>query len=81
MSRSIATVSLSGTLEQKLAAAAGAGFDAVEVFEPDLIASPLSPGEVRQLAAELGLEIAMYQPLRDFEGVAATCDGPAASSS
>ena len=71
MSRSIATVSLSGTLEQKLAAAAGAGFDAVEVFEPDLIASPLSPGEVRQLVAELGLEIAMYQPLRDFEGVAA----------
>jgi 3-dehydroshikimate dehydratase len=69
MSTSIATVCLSGSLEQKLAAAAGAGFDAVEVFEPDLIASPLRPVEVRQLAAELGLEIAMYQPLRDFEGV------------
>ena len=39
---SIATVSLSGSLEQKLAAAARAGFDAVEIFEPDLVASPLS---------------------------------------
>jgi 4-hydroxyphenylpyruvate dioxygenase len=66
----IATVSLSGALDEKLRAAAGAGFDAVEIFEPDLIGSPLSPGEVRGLAAELGLEIAMYQPFRDFEGVA-----------
>jgi 4-hydroxyphenylpyruvate dioxygenase len=65
----IATVSLSGTLEQKLSAAAAAGFDAVELFEPDLIASSLAPAEVRDLAADLGLEIPMYQPLRDFEGV------------
>ena len=42
MSVSIATVSLSGSLEQKLRAAARAGFDAVEIFEPDLVASPLS---------------------------------------
>ena len=44
MRRSIATVCLSGTLEEKLAAAAAAGFDGVELFEPDLIASPLAPG-------------------------------------
>jgi 4-hydroxyphenylpyruvate dioxygenase len=69
MSLAIATVSLSGSLEQKLHAAARAGFDAVEIFEPDLIASPLSPGEIRSLAGELGLSIPMYQPLRDFEGV------------
>ena len=37
----IATVCLSGTLEEKLLAAAAAGFDAVELFEPDLIGSPL----------------------------------------
>ena len=37
MRTSIATVCLSGTLEQKLAAASRAGFDGVEVFEPDLI--------------------------------------------
>ncbi len=41
MRRSIATVCLSGTLEEKLAAAAAAGFDGVELFENDLIASPL----------------------------------------
>jgi 4-hydroxyphenylpyruvate dioxygenase len=43
MRRSIATVCLSGTLEDKLEAAAQAGFDEVELFEPDLIASALSP--------------------------------------
>ena len=68
MRTAIATVSLSGSLEEKLAAAAGAGFDAVELFEPDLIASRLRPREVRELADELGLDIPMYQPFRDFEG-------------
>src|SRR6185437_13881512 len=65
--RSIATVSLSGTLEEKLAAAARAGFDGVEIFENDLIACPLSPADVRLLTADLGLEILLYQPFRDFE--------------
>ncbi|GAA1753143.1 bifunctional sugar phosphate isomerase/epimerase/4-hydroxyphenylpyruvate dioxygenase family protein [Streptomonospora arabica] len=69
MRRSIATVSLSGTLEEKLRAAAAAGFDGVEVFENDLVASPLPPREVRAAAAELGLGIDLYQPFRDFEGV------------
>jgi 4-hydroxyphenylpyruvate dioxygenase len=67
----IATVCLSGTLEEKLAAAARAGFDGVEVFEPDLIGSRLSPAEVRIRAAELDLTIDLYQPFRDFEGVGA----------
>jgi len=40
---SIATVSLSGSLTQKLHACAEAGFDGVEVFEPDLVASEQSP--------------------------------------
>ena len=65
--RSIATVSLSGTLEEKLSAAARAGFDGVEIFENDLIACPLSPSDIRLLAADLGLEILLYQPFRDFE--------------
>jgi 3-dehydroshikimate dehydratase len=68
-SRSIATVSLSGTLEEKLSTAAAAGFDGVEIFENDLIASPLSPADVRSRAAELGLEITLYQPFRDFEAM------------
>src|SRR3954469_4529134 len=69
MRRSIATVCLSGTLEEKLAAAAGAGFDGIELFEADLLGSPLAPAEVRARADELGLTIDLYQPFRDFEGV------------
>ena len=48
MRRSIATVCLSGTLDEKLEAAAAAGFDGVEIFEPDLLSSPLRPSEVRE---------------------------------
>jgi 3-dehydroshikimate dehydratase len=70
MRTAIATVSLSGTLEEKLDAAAAAGFDAVEIFEADLIGSRLCAGDIRELVEGLGLEVAMYQPLRDFEGVA-----------
>ncbi|MFL1428112.1 MULTISPECIES: sugar phosphate isomerase/epimerase and 4-hydroxyphenylpyruvate domain-containing protein [unclassified Nocardiopsis] len=69
MRRSIATVCLSGTLEEKLRAAARVGFDGVEIFENDLVASPLRPREIRALAQELGLTIDLYQPFRDFEGV------------
>lgn len=69
MRTSIATVCLSGTLTDKLHAAADAGFDGVEVFEPDLIASPSSPEEIAALAARLGLSLDLYQPFRDAEGV------------
>ncbi|MGY6653408.1 bifunctional sugar phosphate isomerase/epimerase/4-hydroxyphenylpyruvate dioxygenase family protein [Amycolatopsis sp. TRM77291] len=65
----IATVCLSGTLEDKLAAAAAAGFDGVEIFENDLIASRRTPSEIRRLCADLGLTIDLYQPFRDFEAV------------
>ncbi len=71
MRHGIATVCLSGSLEDKLAAAAGAGFDGVEMFEPDLIGSRLSPEEVRGRADALGLSIDLYQPFRDFEAVSA----------
>ena len=69
MRTSIATVCLSGTLTEKLEAAAGAGFDGVELFEPDLVASPASPQEVVALADKLGLTLDLYQPFRDAEGV------------
>ena len=69
MRTSIATVCLSGTLTDKLHAAAEAGFDGVEIFEPDLVASPASPEEVVALAARLGLTLDLYQPFRDAEGV------------
>ena len=63
----IATVCLSGALEDKLTAAAAAGFDGVEIFEPDLVAAPVSPGEVRLRCADLGLSIDLYQPFRDLD--------------
>lgn len=69
MRTSIATVCLSGTLDEKLVAAQAAGFDGVEIFEPDLVASPRSPEEIRARADELGLTLDLYQPFRDFEGV------------
>lgn len=64
---SIATVCLSGTLEDKLPAAAVAGFGGVEIFEPDLVSSPWAPGEVRERCADLDLSIDLYQPFRDFD--------------
>jgi 4-hydroxyphenylpyruvate dioxygenase len=69
MRRSIATVSLSGSLGDKLTAAGGAGFDGVEIFENDLVAADLRPEDVRRRAADLGLAIDLYQPFRDFEAV------------
>jgi 4-hydroxyphenylpyruvate dioxygenase len=69
MRRSIATVCLSGGLAEKMHAASAAGFDGIEIFEPDLIASEMSPEEIRALADRLGLSLDLYQPFRDFEGV------------
>ena len=71
MRRSIATVSLSGSLTEKLSAAAAARFDGVELFENDLISSTLTPAQVRAQATDLGLTIELYQPFRDFEAVSA----------
>lgn len=65
----ISTACLSGTLEDKLAAAAAARFDGIEIFDRDLIASPWSPRRVRQECARRGLSIDLYQPFRDFEAV------------
>ena len=67
--RSIATVSISGTLPEKLEAAARVGFDAVEIFENDLLTYGGSPQSVRALAEGLGLRIVLYQPFRDFEAM------------
>lgn len=69
MKTSIATVCLSGTLVEKLHACAAAGFDGVEIFEPDLVSAFESPEEIRALAARLGLALDLYQPMRDVEGV------------
>ncbi len=67
--KSIATVSISGTLPEKLEAAAAIGFDGVEIFENDLLTFEGSPKDVRYLADSLGLTITCFQPFRDFEAM------------
>lgn len=69
MRRSIATVSMSGTLYEKLEAIAAAHFDGVEIFENDLLFFTGTPRDVRRHAADVGLTIDLFQPFRDFEGV------------
>jgi 4-hydroxyphenylpyruvate dioxygenase len=69
MKTSIATVSISGDLREKLAAIAAAGFDGVEIFENDFLTFDGPPAEVGRLVREHGLEITVFQPFRDFEGM------------
>ena len=69
MRTGIATVCLSGSLQEKMQACARAGFDGIEIFEQDLVTSPLSPEDVRKMAADLGLTLDLYQPFRDFDSV------------
>jgi 4-hydroxyphenylpyruvate dioxygenase len=66
---SIATVSLSGALDEKLRAIAAAGYDEVEIFEADLLSWSGSPREIGQMCRDLGLKICAFQPFRDFEGM------------
>ncbi|MDO1582694.1 bifunctional sugar phosphate isomerase/epimerase/4-hydroxyphenylpyruvate dioxygenase family protein [Rhizobium oryzicola] len=72
MKTSIATVSISGELPEKLAAIAAAGFDGVEIFENDFLAFDGSPKDVGRMVRDLGLEITLFQPFRDFEGMPAS---------
>ncbi len=58
----ISTVCLAGTLEDKLHAAAEAGFAGVELLEYDLLMSSWSPGELAAQASRLGLAVEVYQP-------------------
>lgn len=69
MKTSIATVSISGELPEKLEAIASAGFDGVEIFENDFLAFDGSPRDVGRMVRDFGLEITLFQPFRDFEGM------------
>ena len=69
MKTSIATVSISGELPEKLEAIAKAGFDGVEIFETDFLAFDGSPRDVGRMVRDFGLEITLFQPFRDFEGM------------
>lgn len=69
MKTSIATVSISGDFREKLQAIAAAGFDGIEIFENDFLAFDGSPRAVGQMVRDAGLEITLFQPFRDFEGL------------
>lgn len=69
MKTAIATVSISGNLREKLAAIAAAGFDGIEIFEQDFIASADGPRDVGNMIRDHGLDIPLFQPFRDFEGL------------
>lgn len=69
MQTSIATVSLSGGLAEKLEAIAAAGFHGVEIFENDLLSFDGTPKDAGKRIAELGLKTIALQPFRDFEGM------------
>ena len=72
MRRSIATLCMSGTLRDKLEAAAAARFDAVELCEPDFIGFRGTPREVRVISEDLGIDVDLYRPFRDAnDGLAA----------
>ncbi len=73
MKTSIATLSIAGSQPEKLDAIAAAGFDGVEIFEPDLLASDLTPAEIGRMVRDKGLEITLFQPFRDFEGLPCPC--------
>ena len=69
MMNSIATVSISGTLDRKLAAIAEAGYDGVEIFENDLLGFDGTAKDVGRMIRDMGLVCTCYQPFRDFEGL------------
>jgi len=62
MKHSIATVSLSGTLTEKIKAISKAQYDGVELFENDLLASNVKPEELRKMLEDLNLELVGLQP-------------------
>ena len=69
MQTAIATVSLAGTLDEKLAAIAAARFRGVEIFENDLLSFDGTPAGARRMVEDLGLKTITFQPFRDFEGM------------
>lgn len=69
MIRSIASVSLGGTLKEKIYAVAAAGFDALELTESVLAYSEMQPSEIRQLLDETGLTVSLFHSIAEVEAV------------
>ena len=44
-------------------------FKGVEIFENDFLVHDLKPKEIKKIVSDYGLEISLFQPFRDFEGM------------
>jgi sugar phosphate isomerase/epimerase len=65
----IDTVTLAGSLEDKLAVTRDAGFGGIEIWAKDLVSHPGGvPGAVATIRAS-GLRVTSFQLLRDYEGL------------
>ena len=69
MLRAISSLSFSGPLEEKIIAAAEAGFTGIEIFREDIVGFAGAPEEVAALAARNGIAVLALQSLRDFEAL------------
>jgi 4-hydroxyphenylpyruvate dioxygenase len=67
MMRGISSLSFSGPLRNKIEAAAGSGFDGIEIFREDLVYWDGAPSDVARFATDLGIRVLSLQSLRDFE--------------
>jgi sugar phosphate isomerase/epimerase len=65
----MATASLVGSLETKLAAVRGAGFSQVMIAASDVVAHPGGTEAGVRAARESGVEVTGVEALRDFEGL------------
>jgi 4-hydroxyphenylpyruvate dioxygenase len=64
----MSTVTLGGSLPEKLRAIGSAGFDGVELVAEDLDIFQGTVRDVRNITRDLGIDIIVFAPLRDFEG-------------
>ena len=69
MKQCMATISLGGTIVEKIEAIARAGFSGIELFDEDVRRSGLSAAEIGLRCRDAGLDIQSYQPFRRAEGV------------
>ncbi|MDT3707392.1 MAG: TIM barrel protein [Thiobacillus sp.] len=69
MLRAISSLSFSGPLEEKIVAAAEAGFSGIEIFREDIVGFDGTPEDIAALAARNGIGVVSLQSLRDFEAL------------
>ena len=70
MRLSVATTSVPGDLNTKFETISEAGFSGIELFEPDLTGCAGTAEEVGRQVAGAGLDVEVFQPFLEFEGLA-----------